>query len=71
MSGWIDYFENEITCPHCKHKFLALFIEDCNCKDPPLVITSLASGQTKCPNCNIIIRDNDLTDTSFVILHID
>lgn len=71
MSGWIDFLEDEISCPHCGYKFLALFIEDGDCKDPPLVTTSIAGGYTYCPNCNIIIRDNDIADTSVTTNQID
>lgn len=71
MSGWIDYFEDVMTCPHCSHKFIALFIEDGNCKDPPVVTTSLAGGPINCPNCNIIIRDSEITDTSVTTNQID
>lgn len=71
MSGWNDFFEDEISCPHCNHKLIALFIEDGNCKDPPLIIISLAGGQAQCPNCNIIIRDGDISDTSVTTNQID
>lgn len=71
MSGWIEYFVDEIFCPHCKQKLLAFFIEDGNCNDPPLVTTSLAGGPIQCPHCNIIIRDNDITDTSVTTNQID
>lgn len=71
MSGWIDFFECKIICPHCSHKFLAIFIEDGNCKDPPLVTTSLADGPIHCPHCNIIFRDSDITDTSVTTNQID
>lgn len=71
MSGWIDYFEDEITCPHCKQKLIALFIEDGNCKDPSIVTISLAGGSVKCPNCNIIIRDSDIADSSVCTNQLD
>ncbi len=71
MSGWLDFFEDEINCPQCKTKFCTLFVEDGDTKDPPKVISSIAGGLTRCPKCNIIIRDDDLTSTSFVTLQLD
>ncbi len=71
MSGWLNFFENVIQCPHCRSKFLALFLEDGNCRVPPQVITLLASGSTICPVCNITIRDCDITDIALGSIHID
>ena len=64
MSGWLEFFEDEISCTECQSKFFTVFVEDGNCKDPPQVITSLAGGSTVCPVCNNTIRDSDITDTS-------
>jgi len=71
MSGWLEFFEDEILCLQCKTKFFTLFVEDGDTKDPPKVISSIAGGLTRCPNCKIIIRDDDLTNTSFVTLQLD
>lgn len=71
MSGWLEFFEYEISCPRCKAKFCTLFVEDGDTKVPPKVVSSISSGQTRCPNCNIIIRDDDLTNASIVTLQID
>ncbi len=71
MSGWLEFFEDEINCPRCKTKFCTLFVEDGDTKDPPKVISSIAGGLTRCPNCNVIIRDDDLTSASLVTILID
>lgn len=71
MSGWLEFFEDEINCPQCKTKFFTLFVEDGDTKDPPKVISSISGGLTRCPHCKIIIRDDDLTSTSFVTLQLD
>ena len=52
MSGWLDYFEDEITCPNCLHTFTALFVEDGNPKRIPIVIISPAQLTLNCPHCN-------------------
>ncbi len=62
MSGWYDWFEQEIACPECRHQFKALFIEDADIiDDMPISTTSLASGQTECPECKATITDEDLS----------
>lgn len=71
MSGWLNFFEDEITCPHCRAKFITLFVEDGDTKDPPKVISSISGGLARCQNCKLIIRGDDLTNTSFVTLQID
>lgn len=71
ISGWLEFFEDEISCPQCKTKFFTLFVEDGDTKDPPKVISSLAGGLTRCLQFNIIIRDDGLTSTSFVTLQLD
>ena len=71
MSGWLNFFEDELQCPQCKTKFFTLFVENGDTKVPPKVISSIAGGITRCPNCNVIIRDDDLTNSSFVTLLID
>ncbi|MEO8231485.1 MAG: hypothetical protein ABI638_04340 [Ignavibacteriota bacterium] len=71
MSGWLEWIEDEIRCPQCNNKFVTLFVEDGDTKDPPKVITSIAGGLTRCPKCKTIIRDDDLNTSSFVTLQID
>jgi len=71
ISGCLAFFKDEINYPYCKTKFCTLFVEDGDTKDPPKVISSIAGGLTRCPNSKIIIRDDDLTSTSFVTLQLD
>lgn len=71
MSGWLEFFEDEITCPHCKKDFHTLFVEDGEIKDPPKVISFIASGISRCPNCKIIIRDDDLLVPSVTTNQLD
>ena len=61
MSGWIEYFEQTIQCPTCKHRLTALFCEDVTLTDEaPITITSLATGQVICLKCKTTIQDADL-----------
>ena len=62
MSGWIDFYDEQITCPFCGQEFTAHFIEDGNVCDPPSIITSLAGG-CYCPACKSPISDADLSIT--------
>ena len=64
MSGWLEFVEDKIICPHCTKDFHTLFVEDGDTKDPPKIISSIAGGHTRCPFCKIIIRDNDLIQNS-------
>ena len=59
MSGWIDFFDEEIKCPFCGEQFLAHFIEDGDVCDPPSITTSL-SGDCQCPTCKAHLTDSDL-----------
>lgn len=42
MSGWINWFEEEIECPHFREKIKILFSEDGNPKRDPVVVVGLA-----------------------------
>jgi len=63
MSGWIEFFDEEVLCPYCEQKFTAHFIEDADVCDPPSITTSLA-GATKCPHCSTNISDSDFPQTN-------
>lgn len=60
MSGWLEFFELEIICPNCNKSFDALFCENGDTKDPPEVKAFLASGETSCPHCKVIITEEKL-----------
>jgi len=62
MSGWLDWIEEKIICPHCGEEFLALFCEDGDPNREPVVIISLAGDKTKCPNCKKDIADDDIEE---------
>lgn len=59
MSGWIDWFEEEIECPHCGEKIIVLFCEDGDQKRDPVVVIKLA-GDVNCEECGEEIRDKEL-----------
>jgi transcription elongation factor Elf1 len=59
MSGWLDYFEEEIKCPHCQKELLVQFCEDGDPNREPLVVTGLA-GVISCQVCEKSIKDEDI-----------
>ncbi|GAB4290409.1 MAG: hypothetical protein Kow0098_09000 [Ignavibacteriaceae bacterium] len=59
MSGWLDWFEEEIECPHCGNKITVLFYEDGEPGRDPVVITGLAED-TICPQCKTQIKTEDI-----------
>ena len=62
MPGWLDWFEDEITCPNCGFKFVVLFCEDGDTSTiPPIVKCFLVYEDTICPNCGALISENNLS----------
>lgn len=62
MSGWINFYNEQINCPFCNEAFIVQFIEDGDVCDPPSITTSLA-GDCQCPACKSHILDADLSIT--------
>ena len=60
MSGWLEFYDLEISCPECRKSFEALFCEDADIRDPPQVNTFLASGKTVCPHCSSEITEDKI-----------
>ena len=60
MSGWLDFFDIEITCPFCTAKIVAAIWEDGDQNREPIVIIGLIDGQTKYPVCGKLITDEEL-----------
>jgi len=59
MSGWIDFIEEVIKCPHCGKELLVQFCEEGDPNREPVVITGLA-GIVNCKNCKRKIEDDDI-----------
>ena len=59
MSGWIDFIEEEVKCPHCGKELLVQFCEEGDPNREPVVITGLA-GIVNCPTCKKKIEDDDI-----------
>jgi len=59
MSGWIDFIEEEINCPHCGHRIIVQFCEEGDPNRDPVVVTGLA-GIVNCPTCKNKIEDDDI-----------
>lgn len=57
MSGYLEFFTLEITCPNCNKTFDALYCEDTDIREPPETKTFLASGKTTCPHCSSEITE--------------
>ncbi len=62
MSGWLEFYESEISCPKCKKIFNIQFVEEGDIKEEPQVIISIAGGSVICPNCKFLIRDENLNN---------
>ncbi len=61
MPGWLDWFEEEITCPNCGSKIIVLFCEDGDTSNiPPTVKTFIVDENAYCPNCKAKIIDEIL-----------
>lgn len=60
MSGWLDWFEEKINCPHCGEKIIVMFCEDGDLKCDPVVVIGLA-GDVKCKACGKEIIDEELS----------
>ncbi len=60
MSGWLEFFKLEITCPNCNKTFDALYCEDGDVRDPPETNTFLASGKTVCPHCSSELTEDNI-----------
>ena len=75
MSGWLNFFEEQFTCPHCHQSSKILLVEDGTLTDPPDVTTSFALDIFMCPVCKFTFTNlseliseeptNDLTNNSF------
>ena len=59
MSGWLEFIEEEINCPHCGKEVLVQFCEDGDPNRDPVVITNLA-GEVKCPICKKMINAEEI-----------
>lgn len=70
MSGWIEFYNSEITCPNCGNEFTASFTEDGNIKTKPFVNTGLSGGSTRCPVCKAIIKDADINAYEYQTIEI-
>lgn len=57
MSGWEDWFDDEIICPSCNSTITVIILED---GDSDGNITYSIAGEQKCPHCNYNITDKDL-----------
>lgn len=63
MSGWLDWFEDEITCPNCGFKFFVLFCEDVDIStNPPIVKCFVVDEYLICSNFRNINNENNLLD---------
>lgn len=51
MSGWLNFFEDEFTCPHCGTQSKTLLVEDGTLNDPPVVTTEFSLDIFVCPTC--------------------
>ena len=59
MSGWLDWYEEEINCPHCGENVTVLFCEDGDPNREPMVEICLA-GEVMCDICGKEIKDEEL-----------
>ena len=50
MSGWIEAYEAEFTCPQCGKDSIAIFIEEGSLN--PLVVETSVAGDFRCPHCS-------------------
>lgn len=62
MSGWLDFFEVEITCSFCNADIKFTIWEDGEPKRDPVVISGLFDGKAKCPICGKLFTDEDIKD---------
>ena len=61
MSGWLEFIEEDINCPHCSNRITIQFCEEGNPNRDPVVITGLA-GLVNCSKCGKKIEDEDIKD---------
>lgn len=59
MSVWLDWFEDEIDCPHCGEMTLVLFYEDGDPNRETIVEIYLADNVV-CDKCGKQINDEYL-----------
>jgi len=60
MSGYLEFYDLTVICPICSKTFEALFCEDGDTRDPPQVITFLASSKTICPHCSTELTEDQI-----------
>jgi len=61
MSGYIEFFEEDVKCPQCKTTFKAPAITDDECRqDNNRVTHGLCGGKAKCPQCNATATDANI-----------
>ncbi|GAB4290831.1 MAG: hypothetical protein Kow0098_09740 [Ignavibacteriaceae bacterium] len=59
MTGWINWYEDKIDCPHCKKQITVLFYERANSDSDQNTKKGLVEN-TICPECKRLILNNEI-----------